>query len=187
MCLNIEIPILLSDFLHGNTNSSDCIWLWVKVYILKYQLSSLCLRKTASTYYLLSLYLTQTASMYHLFSLYLRETACMYHLFSLYMMETACTYHLFSLYLTETEHVYTEISPLQSAFEKTVCTSTEMFVWVLKCQSEVYLWAWTVPLGSPSRDGDVVVCVFWQKPTELANSFLFCSWHLFLSLWPFQV
>ena len=31
-----------------------------------------------------------------------------------------------------------------------------------------------VPEGSPSCDGDVTVYV-WHKPTELANSFLFCS------------
>ena len=31
-----------------------------------------------------------------------------------------------------------------------------------------------VPAGSPSRGGDVSICV-WHKPTELAHSFLFCS------------
>ena len=32
-----------------------------------------------------------------------------------------------------------------------------------------------VPAGSSPRGGDVVVCVFWQKPSELGHSFLFCS------------
>ena len=43
-----------------------------------------------------------------------------------------------------------------------------------------------VPAGSPSRGGDVTVCV-WHKPTELAHSFLFCSCGCFLSLLPFQL
>ena len=44
-----------------------------------------------------------------------------------------------------------------------------------------------VPVGPPSRGWDVRVCVFWYKPTELAHSFLFCSWRLFLSSLPFQL
>ena len=43
-----------------------------------------------------------------------------------------------------------------------------------------------VPVGWPSRGGDVTVYV-WHKPTQLAHSFLFCSFCLFLSLWPFQL
>ena len=44
-----------------------------------------------------------------------------------------------------------------------------------------------VPTDSPSWGGDVRVCVFWKKPSQLFHSFWFCSWHLFLSLQPFQL
>ena len=39
-----------------------------------------------------------------------------------------------------------------------------------------------VPADSPLRGRDVRVCVFSHKPAELAHSFLFRSWRLFLSL-----
>ena len=38
--------------------------------------------------------------------------------------------------------------------------------------------SWYVPAGSPSRGGDVTVYV-WHKPTELAHSFLICSYVYF--------
>ena len=44
-----------------------------------------------------------------------------------------------------------------------------------------------LPAGSPSCNGNVIVHVFWHKLAELVHSFLLCSWHLFLSLWPFQL
>ena len=42
-----------------------------------------------------------------------------------------------------------------------------------------------LPTGSPSRGGDITVYV-WHKQTELAHSFLFCSYVCFF-LWPFQL
>ena len=42
------------------------------------------------------------------------------------------------------------------------------------------------PISSPSRDLDVTVYAR-HKPTELAHSFSFCSWGLFLSLCPFEL
>ena len=43
----------------------------------------------------------------------------------------------------------------------------------------------TVPVGSPSRGGDVTAYV-WHKPTELAHSFLFCSCVYFCLYGPFN-
>ena len=55
----------------------------------------------------------------------------------------------------------------------------ELRVHLWQCSWHVHvlsdLW---VPAGSPSRGGDVIVYV-WHKPTELAHSFLFCSWVYF--------
>ena len=43
----------------------------------------------------------------------------------------------------------------------------------------------SVPAGSPSRGGDVTVCVC-HKPAELAHSFLFCSCVCFCLYGPFN-
>ena len=43
----------------------------------------------------------------------------------------------------------------------------------------------TVPVGSPSRGGDVTVYV-WNKPTELAHSFLFSTYVCFCLYSPFS-
>ena len=45
--------------------------------------------------------------------------------------------------------------------------------------------SWNSPAGSPSRGGDGPVYV-WHKPTELAHSFLFCSWVYFCLYGPFN-
>ena len=56
-----------------------------------------------------------------------------------------------------------------------------------------FVWLWNVrflrvPVGSPSRGGDVAVYVFDIKPTELAYTFCFILFLcLCLSLWPFQL
>ena len=39
-------------------------------------------------------------------------------------------------------------------------------------QDHLRTFKWRVPSGPPSRGGDVPVCVFWHKPTELAHTFL---------------
>ena len=55
--------------------------------------------------------------------------------------------------------------------------------WSTWCTQQSYYFS--VPVGSPSRGGDVTVYV-WHKPTELAHSFLFCSCVYFCLYGPFN-
>ena len=88
------------------------------------------------------------------------------------------------LILYSTLHLYKKVSSniYQPARLFPFCI---FFCFVLKLYCLFPPFLIEVPIGSPSRGGDIMVYV-WHKPTELAHSLLFCSCVYFCLNGPFN-